>query len=139
VLGVVYKLNPAVNLYASAARGFETPTLNEMFYSGAGGGFNFGLNPAAALRDRRQGLRRRASRVNLALFQITTEDELVVAASTGGRTSYKNAGKTLRQGVEASFDTAWRATSAAASRCPTCAPSTTRLSAPATPTVSAGN
>uniref|UniRef100_UPI0035B30EDE TonB-dependent receptor family protein n=1 Tax=Zoogloea sp. TaxID=49181 RepID=UPI0035B30EDE len=46
VLGVVYKLNPAVNLYASAGRGFETPTLNEMFYSGSGGSFNFGLNPS---------------------------------------------------------------------------------------------
>ncbi|MBP8134233.1 MAG: TonB-dependent receptor, partial [Zoogloea sp.] len=40
ILGVVYKLNPAVNLYASAAKGFETPTLNEMFYSGSGGSFN---------------------------------------------------------------------------------------------------
>jgi iron complex outermembrane receptor protein len=110
VLGVVYKLNPAVNLYASAARGFETPTLNEMFYSIRRRRLQ--LRPQAlaqpALRDRRQGLRRRGQPLNLALFQIATEDELVVAASADGRTSYKNAGKTLRQGVEASFDTAWQ-------------------------------
>jgi hypothetical protein len=52
----------------------------------------------------------------MALFQIATEDELVVDA-TGGRTSYKNAGKTLRQGVEPA-STPPGATSAAASRCP---------------------
>ena len=46
VLGVLYKVSPVLNLYASAARGFETPTLNELFYSGTGGGFNFGLRAA---------------------------------------------------------------------------------------------
>ena len=110
VLGVVYKLNPAVNLYASAARGFETPTLNEMFYSGTAGGFNLGLNPARS-RHYEAGVKAlvgNSSRVNLALFQVKTDDELVVLASSGGRTSYQNAGKTLRQGVELAFDTAWR-------------------------------
>ena len=110
VLGVVYKLTPAVNLYASAAKGFETPTLNEMFYSGNGGSFNFGLNPA---RSNHYEVGAKAfigenSRLNVALFQITTDDELVVDSATGGRTSYKSVGKTLRQGIEASFDTAWR-------------------------------
>src|SRR5471032_2170214 len=46
VLGMLYHWSPALNVYASAARGFETPTLNELFYSGIAGGFNFGL-PAA--------------------------------------------------------------------------------------------
>ncbi|WP_374263724.1 TonB-dependent receptor family protein [Zoogloea sp.] len=114
VLGVVYKLDPAINLYASAARGFETPTLNEMFYSGsgatAGSGFNFGLNPAKSLHLETgvKALVGNSSRVNLALFQVKTDDELVVLASSGGRTSYQNAGKTLRQGIELAFDTAWR-------------------------------
>ena len=43
---VLYRLTPTLNLYAGLARGFETPTLNEMFYSGSGGGFNFNLKPA---------------------------------------------------------------------------------------------
>ncbi|RTL38568.1 MAG: TonB-dependent receptor, partial [Rhodocyclaceae bacterium] len=110
VLGVVYKLNPAINLYASAAKGFETPTLNEMFYSGSGGSFNFGLNAARSNHYEvgAKALVGESSRLNVALFQISTDDELVVDTSTGGRTSYKSVGKTLRQGIEASFDTAWR-------------------------------
>jgi len=110
VLGVVYKLNPAVNLYASAARGFETPTLNEMFYATPTTGFNFGLDPARS-RHYEAGVKAfvgNASRLNVAVFQVRTEDELVVLAASGGRTSYQNAGKTLRQGIEIAFDTAWQ-------------------------------
>ncbi len=33
-----------------------------------------------------------------ALFQTNTDNEIVVDSSSGGRTSYKNAGKTRRQG-----------------------------------------
>jgi iron complex outermembrane receptor protein len=54
-----------------------------------------------------------ATRVNAAVFQIHTEDELVVAGAVGGRTSYQNAGKTLRQGFELAVDSElarqWRA------------------------------
>ncbi len=109
VLGVVYHLNPAINLYASAAKGFETPTLNEMFYSGSGGNFNLGLAPARSehLEVGAKAFVGDNSRINLALFQIRTQDELVVDVATGGRTSYKNAGDTLRQGLELAFDTAW--------------------------------
>ncbi|SQB39800.1 TonB-dependent receptor Fiu [Citrobacter koseri] len=39
-----------------------------------------------------------------ALFQTDTDDEIVVATSGGGRTTYKNAGKTRRQGAELSWD-----------------------------------
>lgn len=110
VLGVVYKLDPAVNLYASAARGFETPTLNEMFYATPTTGFNFGLNPSRSqhLEAGVKALVGNSSRVNLALFQVKTDDELVVLESSGGRTSYQNASKTLRQGIELAFDTAWQ-------------------------------
>lgn len=110
LLGVLYKATSALNLYASAARGFETPTLNEMFYSGTGGTFNFNLQAA---RSKHLEIGAKAfvgsdTRVNLALFEVRTEDELVVDASSSGRTSYKNAGHTLRRGVELSLDTVWR-------------------------------
>ncbi len=110
VMGVVYKVTPAVNLYASAARGFETPTLNELFYSGNGGGFNFGLKPARSthLEVGAKAFLGNDTRANLAFFQVRTEDELVVDISNGGRTSYKNASQTLRQGVEFSLDSSWR-------------------------------
>lgn len=107
VLGVLYKLNPVLNVYASAARGFETPTLNELFYSGSGGGFNFGLRAAESTHVE-AGLKAIAgstTRINAALFQVRTSDELVVDSAAGGRTSYKNASKTLRQGAEMSLDT----------------------------------
>ncbi|AVR95326.1 TonB-dependent receptor family protein [Pseudoduganella armeniaca] len=108
VLGGLYKATPALSLYASAARGFETPTLNESFYS-ASGGFNFGLRPARSTHVEAGAKLRLAesTRADVALFQVRTRDELVVDASSGGRTSYRNAGRTLRQGVEVSLDTAW--------------------------------
>ena len=39
-----------------------------------------------------------------ALFQTNTDNEIVVDSSSGGRTSYKNAGKTRRQGMELGLD-----------------------------------
>ncbi len=39
-----------------------------------------------------------------ALFQTDTDDEIVVDSNNGGRTTYKNAGKTRRQGGELSWD-----------------------------------
>ncbi|MGK5033549.1 TonB-dependent receptor family protein [Janthinobacterium sp. MDT1-19] len=106
VLGLLYKLTPNVNVYASAARGFEAPTLNELFYSGTGGGFNYQLKPATST-NLEVGVKARINsntHVNTAVFQIKTNDELVVDKSSGGRTSYRNAGKTLRQGMEVSLD-----------------------------------
>jgi len=109
VLGVLYRWSQALNVYASAARGFETPTLNEVFYSGAGDGFNFGLQ-AAQSTHLEAGIKARLderTRINAALFQVRTSDELVVDTSSGGRTSYRNAGSTLRQGMEFSLDSSW--------------------------------
>lgn len=106
LLGVLYKLTPTLNVYASAARGFETPTLNELFYSGAGAGFNFGLDAATStqLEAGAKAMLSDRARVNASVFQVRTSDELVVDVSSGGRTSYRNAGATLRQGMELSLD-----------------------------------
>lgn len=109
VLAATYKLTPALNLYASAARGFEAPTMNELFYSGANGSFSFDLKPATS-RHLEAGVKAfvgDGTRADLALFEVRTEDELVVAASSGGRTSYRNAGKTLRHGAELAVDSQW--------------------------------
>lgn len=106
VAGLLYKVSPVLNVYASAARGFETPTLNELFYSGTGGGFNLGLQPARSTHVE-TGVKALLGtiRIDAAVFQVKTRDELVVDASSGGRTSYRNAGKTLRRGAEVSADT----------------------------------
>jgi iron complex outermembrane receptor protein len=106
VLGVLYKVQRGLNLYASAARGFETPTLNELFYSSGGAGFNFKVAPAKS-RHYEIGAKTALNpnvRVDAALFQVRTDDEIVVDSSTGGRTSYRNAGDTLRRGAEVSVD-----------------------------------
>jgi len=106
LLGVLYKVSPTLNVYASAARGFETPTLNEVFYSGSGAGFNFRLAPAIGthLEAGIKTMLAKNVRLNAAVFQVRTRDELVVDSSSGGRTSYRNASATLRQGGELSLD-----------------------------------
>ena len=109
VLGALYKLSPELNLYISAARGFETPTLNELFYSGAGNGFNFNLEPAKS-RHVEAGVKAYLgsnTRINAALFHVKTTDELVVDVAVGGRTSYRNASETLRRGAEVSLDSSF--------------------------------
>ena len=101
-LGVSYALSPATNLYASAGAGYETPTLNELSYATPTTGFNFELRPSTS-RQAEIGIKTFVSdstRINAALFRIETDDEIVVSASEEGRTSYQNAGRTLRQGVE---------------------------------------
>jgi iron complex outermembrane receptor protein len=109
MFGVVYQAAPALNFYMSAAHGFETPTLNELFYSAGGSGFNFGLK-AATSRHLELGFKAlpgRDTRLDVALFAIGSENELVVDGSLGGRTSYRNAGSTARRGIEASLETAF--------------------------------
>jgi iron complex outermembrane receptor protein len=106
VAGALYKASPVLNVYASAARGFEAPTLNELFYSGVGAGFNFRLRPATSthMETGVKAYLGSNTRINAALFQARTRDELAVDVASGGRTSYRNAGKTLRQGGELSLD-----------------------------------
>jgi iron complex outermembrane receptor protein len=111
VAGALYKLSPVLNVYASAARGFEAPTLNELFYSGAGAGFNFRLQAATSVHVE-TGIKAvvgTSTRINAALFQVKTRDELVVDVSGGGRTSYRNAGRTLRRGAELAMDSSFGA------------------------------
>lgn len=101
-LGVSYALSPATNLYASVGAGYETPTLNELSYATPTTGFNFGLRPSTS-RQAEIGIKTFVgddARINAALFRIETDDEIVVLASEEGRTSYQNAGRTLRQGIE---------------------------------------
>lgn len=107
VLGLLFHLTPAANLYANAGKGFETPTFNELFYKPDGtSGLNFALR-ASKSNNYEAGLKAYPgsnTRLNFAAFRIDTTDEIVVAASVGGRTSFRNAGKTEREGLELSVD-----------------------------------
>ncbi|NML15037.1 TonB-dependent receptor family protein [Azohydromonas caseinilytica] len=110
VLGLRWQALPSLQLHASAARGFESPTLTELAYqpgSNAAAGFNTALQPQTS-RQFELGAKWRAQpwEVDAALFRADVDDEISVASNTGGRASYKNVGRTRRQGVELS--TTWR-------------------------------
>ncbi|MCU5774315.1 TonB-dependent receptor [Erwiniaceae bacterium BAC15a-03b] len=101
-----YAVTPAWNLYFSAGRGFETPTINELSYRSDGQtGLNTALKPATS-DTFELGSKNRIGNglVTAALFQTNTDNELIVAESSGGRASYTNAGKTRRRGVELGID-----------------------------------
>lgn len=101
-VSVMYAFTPDLHGYVSAGKGFETPTQAESAYSSTANGFNFALKPSVS-KQYEVGLKAKLGqdkRLNAALFQITTDDELVVQQSSGGRTTYQNAGKTLRRGFE---------------------------------------
>ncbi|CAI8895543.1 TonB-dependent receptor [Kosakonia quasisacchari] len=101
-----YAITDAWNVYAAAGRGFETPTINELSYRADGkNGLNFALKPST--NDTLEiGSKTRIGNglLTAALFRTDTDNEIVTDSSSGGRTTYKNAGKTRRQGVELSLD-----------------------------------
>lgn len=102
VVGARWRIAPNLQAFGSVGRGLETPTLNEAAYrSGGGAGLNTDLN-AARSTSAEIGLRgRHANGVwNATLFDIRTRDEIVVQNNTGGRSTFQNAGRTERQGLE---------------------------------------
>ena len=108
VVGARWQLNPSMQAFASVGKGYEIPTLNEVAYrSGGASGFNTELS-AARSTSAELGLRGRAdkTRWSATAFDIRTDDEIVVQNNTGGRTTFQNAGRTLRQGLELAGE--WR-------------------------------
>jgi iron complex outermembrane receptor protein len=100
--GILHRVTPAVSVYANHGRGFETPTFTELAYRPAGTGLNFALE-AARSRHAEAGVKAvlgAGTRVNFALFDVATDREIVVDTNVGGRTTFKNAGRTRRTGIE---------------------------------------
>lgn len=92
--------------YISYAKGFETPTFTEMAYPNSGtAGINFALKPSTS-DNYELGLKaqNQLSHFTAAVFQSNTRDDIVSAGSVDGRATYQNADKTLRQGVELSWN-----------------------------------
>ncbi len=102
-VGLMFAASDALHVYATAGRGFETPTLNELAYrSGGGTGLNFGLQPAAS-HSVEFGVKARPAGLGdwtAAVFQTGTTHEIVTQTNTGGRATFQNAGATQRQGLE---------------------------------------
>ena len=104
VAGLVYRISPAANAYASYGRGFESPTLNDLAYRSTDGsqpGLNVSLLPARS-DNYEVGVKATAGRLraDATLFYITTRDELAVEANAGGRSVYENIPGTQRRGAE---------------------------------------
>jgi iron complex outermembrane receptor protein len=106
VVGARWQLTPALQVFANIGKGLEIPTLNEVAYQSSGAaGFNTALN-AARSTGAEAGLRGRngAGLWNATVFDIRTDDEIVVQNNTGGRSTFQNAGRTKRQGLELSAE-----------------------------------
>jgi iron complex outermembrane receptor protein len=105
VLGVSYAVSETLRVYATAGRGFETPTLNELAYRPSGlTGMNFGLQ-ASRSHSVETGIKARpasGAELALALFETRTDNEIVTQTNAGGRATFQNAGATRRRGLEAS-------------------------------------
>jgi iron complex outermembrane receptor protein len=111
VAGVTYRVTPAINVYGSYGKGFETPTLNDLAYRSVDGslpGLNLGLKPARS-NNYEVGIKAANEfvRANLAAFYIKTNDELAVLQNSSGRTVDQNIGETTRRGLEFGVDAKW--------------------------------
>lgn len=112
VLGMTLHATDALNLYANLGKGFETPTLAEVAYQNStvsgrpavAGMFNPYLNASRSHHYEigSKWIPSPGARVDFALYQIDTTDEIVVSTSSAGQTSYKNAPGTSRSGWELS-------------------------------------
>jgi iron complex outermembrane recepter protein len=105
VVGVMFAASESVHLYATAGRGFETPTLNELAYRPNGEtGLNLGLQ-AARSASVEAGAKFRfgsSGEATAAVFETRTHDEIVTQSNVGGRATFQNAGATRRRGLELS-------------------------------------
>jgi iron complex outermembrane recepter protein len=118
VAALQWRPSAAFNAYLSLGQGFEVPTLNELAYRPDGGaGFNAELQ-AQTSRQVELGAKWRGQgawagwTADAALFEARTDDEIGIATNRGGRSTFRNVGRTLRRGAElalvAPFSTQWR-------------------------------
>lgn len=109
--GLNYQLTDTWSVFAAAGESFETPTLTELAYRNEGTGLNPALSPAT-VRQAEFGHKWiiEGGTAQLSVFEIRTDDEIVVDQSNDGRTTYRNAGRTKRQGIEWSGRYQWTPT-----------------------------
>ncbi|MGQ0920410.1 TonB-dependent receptor family protein [Acinetobacter baumannii] len=113
-----WQILPELMAYVSYAKGFETPTFTEMAYRPDGqSGFNFDLT-ASTSDTYETGLKsqNQLGDFTLAVFQTKTKDDIFSAGNSNGRSTFRNADKTLREGVEFAWNKKlWRDLTATAS------------------------
>jgi len=96
-IGAVYKLTSIINLYGNVSTGFQTPQTSEL-------NLNPDLVPSktynyeTGCKARFQG----GHSIDLALFYINVQDDIVQTQLPDNQTSYSNAGETRKKGLELS-------------------------------------
>ncbi|MEQ8426698.1 MAG: TonB-dependent receptor [Gammaproteobacteria bacterium] len=101
--GVLWKINPAVNLYANISSVFETPTFTELTGVAPGGFTNVSAQEALNYEVGVKGSVSPRLNYSLAVFHIDVEDEVINTINVGGRTAFANA-DTTRDGLEANVE-----------------------------------
>ena len=118
-IGVGYRLSARHQIYSTLSTSFETPSLSELSANPEGDqGFNQDLQPQKALNIELGWKANLSSsfQFDIAFFRILTTDDLVPfeLANFPDRLFYRNAGETIRDGVELggvyAFAKAWRLT-----------------------------
>ena len=94
-IGVVYKALPFLNLYSNISTGFQTPQTSEL-------GLNPDLVPSKTY-NYETGFKARFAGghgIDLSLFYINVEDDIVQTQLPNNESSYSNAGQTRKKGIE---------------------------------------
>jgi iron complex outermembrane receptor protein len=102
MVGLLWRLTPLQSLYGNISTAFETPTTTELTNKPDGSaGINQDLQPQRSVTYE-VGTKGFAGRFqyDLAVFDIEVQDELIPFDAGNGRTYFRNAGRTRRNGVE---------------------------------------
>jgi len=103
---LTWEITPEISSYLSYAKGFETPTFTEMAYPTTGtSGINFALKPSTS-NNYELGIKAQNQLGNFtaAVFQSNTRDDIVAGVANNGLNTFRNADKTIRQGLELSWN-----------------------------------
>lgn len=106
VTGVAWRGRRWQSAFA-VGKAIDVPTLAELAYRADGdGGFNTALQPSNVRQaEWSVGWLSASQEASLALFTVHGRDEIVVQSNEGGRTTFANAGRTRRRGMD--FDWRW--------------------------------
>ena len=108
VVGVQYRPGGPTRLHAAIGGGFETPTFSELAYRADGEpGPNLDLRAATSTHVE-VGLDTAIGRNTLlraSVFRVDVRGDIVADRNVAGRSTYRNADRTRRQGLELGVDT----------------------------------
>jgi iron complex outermembrane recepter protein len=104
--GVLYSPLQSLHLYANVSTAFQVPTTTELANPNEGGGFNPDVDPQQAINYElgARGTFWKRFSYDVALFWIVLDDALIQFEGESGRTFFRNAGRSERQGAELHFD-----------------------------------